>query len=137
MEAKELMTSKKIVTIPSNLITKNVLVRFSIILQLELIVTHFKDECERGCPCVPNKPGDEVFPCQDVPTTPAPVTTTTAHETTTADWLVTTSWLNDTSTTPINDDIFDWRQIMGDKLGTLQILAITELVLAFIIYVSG
>ena len=103
------------------------------------IVTHFKDECKRGCPCVPtsNVTADEVFPCQDVPTTPAPVTTTTAHETTTADWLITTSWLNDTSTTPINDDIFDWRQIMGDKLGSLQILAITELVLAFIIYVSG
>ena len=104
---------------------------------MKLIVTHIKDNCKRGCPCINGTLGVETFPCQDVPTTPAPVTTTTTHETTTADWLVTTSWLNSTSTIPIYDEIYDWRQIMGDKLNTLQILAITELVLAFIIYVSG
>ena len=113
------------------MITKNVLVRFIRFWnRVYTVVIHFKDECKRGCPCDP-----DVFPCQDIPTTPAPITTTTTHETTTADWFVTTSWLNDTSTTPI--DIYDWRQIMGDKLDILQILAITELVLAFIIYVSG
>ena len=67
-----------------------------------------------------------------MPTTPAPVTTTTAQATTTVG-LNTTSSLN--STTPI--DIYDWRQIMGDKFNTLQILAITELVFAFIIFVFG
>ena len=128
MEARGSILSKKIVTTTSKTKTKIVPVRFRDIFHLTTIVTHFKDQCKRGCPC-------ETFSCQDVPTTPAPVTTTTAHETTTADWLVTTSWLNDTSTTPI--DIYDWRRIMGDKLDILQILAITELVLAFIIYVSG
>ena len=86
---------------------------------MKVILSYFKDQCKRGCPCDP-----DIFPCQDVPTTPAPVTTTTTHETT-------------TSTAPIYDEIYDWRQIMGDKLNTIQILAITELVLAFIIYISG
>ena len=39
--------------------------------------------------------------------------------------------------TKFNLDIDDWRLIMGDKFNTLQVLAITELVFAFIIFVFG
>ena len=48
---------------------------------------------------------------------------------------MTTSWLN--STTPNNTIGYDWRQIMEDRYDTLRILAITELAVAFIIYVLG
>ena len=67
-----------------------------------------------------------------MPTTPAPVTTTTGQASTTA---VASSTVRLNSTTPI--DIDDWRLIMGDKFNTLQVLAITELVFAFIIFVFG
>ena len=118
---------------------KNVLVRYLKYSRHKKFIG-FQSECKRGCPC-PEHPFEDPFElpfeCRDVPTTPAPVTTTTAQATTTAVTstvgLNTTSWWN--STTPI--DIYDWRQIMGDKFNTLQILAITELVFAFIIFVFG